>query len=70
MLLTATDKATVNHYRHDLQLAVPYYFCDGTVLKTVVRANPGLIFLQDGYVRGKWHHNDVPSLEVLKKALK
>jgi len=30
------------------------------VLKTMVRANPGLMLLQDGVVLDKWHYNDLP----------
>ena len=33
---------------------------DQTTLKTIVRANPGLIMLQKGVIKHKWHWRDVP----------
>ena len=70
MVLTASDAPTFDHFRHEVQLAVPYYFSDGTVLKTIIRSNPGLILLKDGVVKGKWHYNDVPTIEKVRELLK
>jgi uncharacterized membrane protein YphA (DoxX/SURF4 family) len=40
---------------------------DATVVKTIMRANPGLMFLKNGVVVGKYHHNNTPeALEVLE----
>ncbi|MCJ8167198.1 DoxX-like family protein [Pontibacter sp. E15-1] len=50
-------------FRHEMNLAVPYYYGDGTVLKTIIRSNPGILLLQDGVVKGKWHNNDTPDIE-------
>lgn len=36
-----------------------WLFVDGTVLKTVIRANPGVITLDKGTVTGKWNWVDV-----------
>ena len=69
MVLTAAGEQEVEQFRHQVQLAVPYAFVDKKVLKTMVRANPGLILLQDGTVKGKWHHNDTPKIEEVKKKL-
>ena len=35
---------------------------DGTVLKTVIRSNPGLLLLHDGTIYQKWSANDMPNL--------
>jgi len=69
-VLTASDAATFEEFRHDVQLAVPYYFADATVLKTMMRANPGLILVQDGTVLGKWHFNDVPNVSEINRLLR
>lgn len=61
MVLTASDEQSFEAFRHEVQLAVPYYFTDATVLKTMIRSNPGLLLLSDGVVKGKWHFKDVPT---------
>jgi len=61
--LTASPEPEFEAFRHEHQLAVPYYFADATVLKTMVRSNPGLTLWVDGTVRGIWHHNDTPSAD-------
>lgn len=42
---------------------IPYEFCitDPTTLKTIVRANPGLLVLKNGTILNKWHHKHLPS---------
>ncbi len=41
------------------------YAADPTELKTVVRANPGLVLLKYGYIMKKWHYRDIPVLEEI-----
>ena len=36
---------------------------DDIPLKTIVRANPGLVLLKNGVVLKNWHGNDIPSIE-------
>ena len=43
----------------------PFLTCDQTELKIVVRANPGLVWIQQGVVMEKWAGRDVPSVEEL-----
>jgi hypothetical protein len=70
MALTASSGEQFEKFRHEHQLAFPYYYADGTVLKTIVRSNPGLTLWLDGNVKGMWHHNDTPTpndvLELIK----
>lgn len=61
LVLTASQVADYENFRHEYQLAVPYFFADATVLKTMIRSNPGLILMNNGTVLGKWHFNDIPS---------
>lgn len=60
MILTSSPADVIDAFRHQHQLAVPYFFTDATVLKTIVRSNPGLTLWVDGTVKGMWHHNDTP----------
>lgn len=67
MVLTASGTEQFEAFRHEHQLAVPYYFADATVLKTIIRSNPGITLWVDGTVKGMWHHNDTPTAsEVLE----
>lgn len=65
LVLTASPEAEFEAFRHEHQLAVPYYFADATVLKTIVRSNPGLTLWVNGTVRGMWHHNDTPGADEI-----
>jgi hypothetical protein len=67
--VTSSSSQEFDAFRHEVNLAVPFYFGDGTVLKTIVRANPAVLLLEDGTVKGKWHHNDIPSIEEVKGLL-
>ncbi len=55
-----SSDATIDDLRHEVQLAAPYFFADATVLKTMIRSNPGFLYLEDGVVKNKWHYNDAP----------
>lgn len=68
--LTSSDPSRFEAFRHEVQLAVPYFFSDATVLKTIIRSNPGLFLMQDGVVKGKWHYNDTPSAEEILRRLR
>lgn len=71
LVLTSHANATIfEEYRHDVQLAVPYYFMDEVLLKTMVRANPGILLVKDGTILGKWHYNDTPDPDLVKELIK
>lgn len=65
IVLTASDYETFETFRHQIQLAIPYYFVDKTVLKTMIRSNPGFIRIKDGIILAKWHYNQTPGLAEL-----
>lgn len=69
-LVTASDYNDVATFRNENQLSFPFYYADATVIKTVIRSNPGFVLLQDGTVRGKWHHNDTPEIEQVLELFK
>ena len=52
------------------QLDFPFYFCDMTTLKTIIRSNPSIMSLEKGTILQKLHFNDVAQLRLkeLKKA--
>ncbi|MCP4459855.1 MAG: DoxX family protein [Cytophagales bacterium] len=69
-LLTSSSYEVFDSFRHENQLAFPFYFADETVLKAVVRSNPGILLFKDGVVKGKWHFNSVPNIARVRKLLK
>jgi len=69
-VLTSSGSEAMEAFRHEHQLAVPYYFADATVLKTIIRSNPGIALWKNGTVLGNWHHNDTPSATDILNLLK
>ncbi|KAA9340316.1 BT_3928 family protein [Adhaeribacter soli] len=67
--LTSSGGQQFDVFRHEQNLAVPFYFTDATVLKTMMRSNPGIMLLKNGTVVGKWSRNDVPTAEEVKSKL-
>jgi len=63
MAFTSSTADQFEAFRHENQLPVPYYFVDATVLKTIIRSNPGITLWVNGTVKGMWHHNDTPTAE-------
>jgi len=63
LILTSSSAEQVEAFRHENQLGVPYAFADATVLKTIIRSNPGIALWRDGVVLGNWHHNDTPDIQ-------
>lgn len=69
VVLTSSSSQDFDVFRHEVNLAAPYFFADATVLKTIIRANPGLLLLKNGVVVGKWHHNEVPTLKEVQELI-
>ncbi len=66
--LTASNEKAINRWR-DITGA-EYTFCqaDETMLKTIIRSNPGLLLLKDATVIQKWSHNALPELDEASMA--
>ena len=67
MVITSSNPSVIEVFRHEYQLAIPYFFSDATVIKAMIRSNPGIMVLEDGVVKGKWHYNDIPALEEVQQ---
>jgi uncharacterized membrane protein YphA (DoxX/SURF4 family) len=68
--VSASPWEDIEEVRHANQLAFEFLQADEKVIKTTIRANPGIMLLQDGTVRGLWHGNDTPVFEEAKAELK
>jgi hypothetical protein len=42
-------------------LPIDFYQIDGTVCKTAMRSNPGILLLNSGTIMGKWSYNNMPN---------
>ncbi len=65
--LTGSSLDDIDVFRHQIQAAYPFYQSDAIKLKTIVRANPGLVLMKDWEVIAKWHHRNIPSYEEAKE---
>lgn len=63
--LSASLPGIVEKKKERLNIDFPIATMDETVLKTIVRSNPGLVLLREGVVAGKWHHLDTPNLKQM-----
>ena len=68
--LTASDDREIARLRERQHINFDFYLTDETVLKTIVRSNPGILVLEKGTILQKKHWNDVDdiSLETLPTA--
>jgi len=65
--LTASLYDEVESFRHEQQTMFDFLTCDAITLKTIVRANPGILLLKQGKILGKWNANDLPEYQLVKK---
>lgn len=59
-IITSTLPSKVAEFKQQFKNDYDYLFADDIILKTVVRANPGLVLLDNGVIVEKWHYNDIP----------
>lgn len=62
-LVTATPVAAVEEWESQHQTGFQFTHADERVLKTMTRANPGLMLLKEGTVINKWDGKAVPRLD-------
>ena len=68
LCLTSALQDEIMKFKLETGTAFEYYNADDAVLKIMIRSNPGLIFLKNGKVLGKWSWRDIPGYqEVMKK---
>lgn len=68
--VTASGREEFENLRHKVQLATPYFYSDKTLLKTMIRSNPGYVLLNNGRVIDKWHYNNLPDAHEILSGLK
>lgn len=62
--MTASGADEIAKAKKQYGLDVDFYFCDATALKTVERANPSIVVVQNGTIIQKVHYNDTDDLKL------
>lgn len=69
-VVTSANKERYEHWVKPELAPFPQVYADATLLKGMIRSDPGLLLFQDGWVRGKWHYNDIPHADHLLSLLR
>ncbi|GAA4230442.1 DoxX family protein [Postechiella marina] len=64
--LTASGEEAKQRIKEAYKLDFEFYLCDEKALKTIVRANPGILEMDKGTIKQKVHYNDLNLLELPK----
>nr|BFF36726.1 DoxX family protein [Tenacibaculum mesophilum] len=63
-VLTASYIEDLAATQKEYGLPYTFGFCDETALKTVIRANPGIVTVKKGIISGKWNWTDADDIEL------
>lgn len=64
--LSSSSQLDTEKFVNDFKLPFKFHFTDETVLKTIIRASPGIVSLDKGTIKQKLHYNDADNL-ILKE---
>ncbi|MHA4894438.1 BT_3928 family protein [Pedobacter sp. PWIIR3] len=67
VLLTANSAQDADAFSKRMKLFMEVFYADAVPLKSMVRANPGIMLLKNGVVVNKWHYHNAPSFDDLSK---
>lgn len=65
--ITASLYEDMEKFKHGNQTMFDFYTCDAITLKTVVRANPGVVLMKKGMIIAKWNANDLSDYKEVKE---
>ncbi|NOU16626.1 MAG: DoxX family protein [Bacteroidales bacterium] len=63
--VTASTQGEIDNFVAKTGALYPFLNADEVLLKTVIRANPGLILLNKGTIIGQWHKNHLPDASYI-----
>ncbi len=67
VILTSSSSQLAELTSQDLHLSTEFFYADAIPLKSMIRSNPGLMLMRNGYVIDKWSYHLIPSFERLSK---
>jgi hypothetical protein len=62
--VTASSSEEITSIKKEFGQTFDYYFCDATTLKTIERANPSIIVIENAVIKQKVHYNDIDKLKL------
>ncbi|WP_410219905.1 BT_3928 family protein [Pedobacter sp.] len=65
VLLTSSSAQDAEAFSKKHKLFMEIFYADAVPLKSMVRANPGVLLLKNGIIVNKWHYNSLPSFDRL-----
>lgn len=65
--LTASGMSEIDAFKHKHNALYDFVTVDNTVLKTMIRSNPGLMLIKDGTVIMNWHYHNFPTYSDAKQ---
>lgn len=63
--LTSVSIGEIEQFKSENKAPYDFYTADPITLKTIIRANPGLVILHKGTILAKWHSNDIPDYNTI-----
>jgi hypothetical protein len=67
VLITSNNATDAEAFAKANHLVMEIYYADEVPLKTMVRANPGILLMKAGTVINKWHYHSIPNYDNLAK---
>ena len=67
IMLTSNSAKDAEAFAKKNHLVMEIFYADEVPLKSVVRANPGVLLMKNGVILNKWHYHSVPKYEDLVK---
>lgn len=62
--MTSSLPEEAEPYKEKYGFDIDFYYTDRTTLKTIVRANPGILKIEEGVITQKLHYNDADELKL------
>ena len=62
---TSSDESDIELWRKRTGAEYPVYWADNVLLRSMTRANPGVLLINDGVIVGKWNVTGMPEAEQM-----
>ena len=63
-MMSSSTEQDFEEVKKEFNLDFDLLYCDETTLKTIIRANPGIVTINKGTIEGKWSYNDADKVKI------